>query len=153
MSRTVALNAIGFVSSPVKGQTDSRWGSVVACITLEPEFAGALTGLDSFSHALVLTYLHQAQFDAAKHLRRRPQGREDMPEVGILSQRAKNRPNPIGVTAVEIVKVGEDCLEVKGLDAIDGTPVLDIKPYFPQYDRVPSPTVPAWVDELMKNYF
>ncbi len=76
-----------------------------------------------------------------------------MPEVGILSQRAKDRPNPIGVTAVEIVKVVEDCLEVKGLDAIDGTPVLDIKPYFPQYDRVASPAVPAWVDELMKDYF
>ena len=153
MSQMVALNAIGFVSSPVKGQTDSGWGSVVARIALAPEYAGALTRLESFSHALVLTYLHQAHFDAAKHLRRRPQGRDDMPEVGILSQGAKNRPNPIGVTAVAIVKVGQDCLEVKGLDAIDGTPVLDIKPYFPQYDRVTSPAVPAWVDELMKDYF
>ena len=153
MGRTVELRAIGSVSSPVGDRTDSGWGDVVARITLEPEYAGALTGLDSFSHALVLTYLHQARFDPAKHLRRRPQGREDMPEVGILSQRAKNRPNPIGVTAVEIVGVGEDFLDVKGLDAIDGTPVLDVKPYFPQYDRVPSPSVPAWVDELMKDYF
>lgn len=153
MSQNIEVRPIGFVSSPVKDRTDTGWGSVVARVTLKREYAGALKGLESFSHALVLTYLHQARFDPAKHLRRRPQGRDDMPEVGILSQRAKNRPNPIGVTAVEILKVGEDCLEVKGLDAIDGTPVIDIKPYFPQYDRVPSPTVPAWVDELMRDYF
>jgi len=153
MSQTIALNPIGIVISPVKDRTDTGWGSVVASIALKPEYAGALTGLESFSHVLVLTYLHQAHFDTAKHLRRRPQGRDDMPEVGILSQRAKNRPNPIGVTAVEIVKVGEDRLEVKGLDAIDGTPVLDIKPYFPKYDRVRSAVVPAWVNELMKDYF
>ena len=76
-----------------------------------------------------------------------------MPKVGIFAQRAKNRPNPIGVTAVEIVSVGENCIEVKGLDAIDGTPVLDIKPYYPTYDQVASPVVPDWVNELMKDYF
>jgi len=76
-----------------------------------------------------------------------------MPEVGILSQRAKNRPNPIGVTAVEIVHVEADVLEVRGLDAIDGTPVLDIKPYYPVYDRIAGAAVPEWVDELMKGYF
>ncbi len=89
-------------------------------LTLSPEYAGGLTGLASFSHAIILTYLHQARFDRAKHLKRRPQGRDDMPEVGILSQRAKNRPNPIGVTAVEVVTVGEDYVDVKGLDAIEG---------------------------------
>ena len=76
-----------------------------------------------------------------------------MPKVGILSQRAKNKPNPIGVTAVRIVGVGADDLEVQGLDAINGTPVLDIKPYYPHYDRIDTPKVPEWVDRLMVGYF
>lgn len=153
MSETIELVPIGFVSSPVTERTDSGWGDVVARIVLEPQYAGALAGLESFSHALAITYLHQARFVPAEHLRRRPRGREDMPELGILAQRAKNRPNPIGVTAVEIVGVSERHLDVRGLDAIDGTPVLDVKPYVPQYDRVAAPRVPGWVDELMKGYF
>lgn len=76
-----------------------------------------------------------------------------MPIVGIFSQRAKDRPNPIGVTAVKIVDVGDDYLEVRGLDAIDTTPVLDIKPYYPEYDRIKNPTTPNWVKRLMKGYF
>ncbi len=76
-----------------------------------------------------------------------------MPKVGILSQRAKNRPNPIGITSVKIIGVGHDHLEIQGLDAINGTPVLDIKPYYPQFDRVDSPRVPEWVNRLMESYF
>jgi len=89
------------VSSPVKERTDFGWGEVVARIDLEPEYWGALTGLESFSHAIVVTYLHQARFDPARHLKRRPRGRRDLPELGILAQRAKNRPNPIGGSQVE----------------------------------------------------
>lgn len=76
-----------------------------------------------------------------------------MPEVGIFAQRAKDRPNPIGITAVQIVEVLPDCLVVRGLDAIDGTPVLDIKPYVPAYDRVAEAKVPEWADRLMDGYF
>ena len=75
MSQTIELKPIGSVSSPVTEQTDTGWGDIVARVTLAPEYAGGLTGLTSFSHALILTYLHQARFDRAKHLKRRPQGR------------------------------------------------------------------------------
>jgi len=153
MALAITLSSIGAVCSPVTERTDMDWGDVAARVELRAEYAGALTGLDGFSHALVVTYLHQAHFDAGEHLMRRPRGRDDLPQVGILSQRAKNRPNPIGITAVEILKVGETSLEVRGLDAIDGTPVLDIKPYFPAYDRVEKPRVPSWVEELMEGYF
>ena len=149
----ISLSPIGFVSSPVSQRVDEGWGNVVSRISLEPAYFGGLVGLEAFSHAIVVTYLHQAFFELSRHLRRRPQGRHDMPEVGIFSQRAKDRPNPIGVTAVAIVAVADTYLEVTGLDAIDGTPVLDIKPYFPHYDRIDSPRVPEWVDELMKGYF
>ena len=153
MGEQITLRAIGVVSSPVKEKKDSGWDGVVSEVRIDAEYSGALSGLESFSHALIVTYLHQAKFESSRHLKRRPQGREDMPEVGILSQRAKNRPNSIGVTAVEIVRVADDVLVVKGLDAIDGTPVLDIKPYFPAYDRVESPCVPRWVERLMQGYF
>jgi tRNA-Thr(GGU) m(6)t(6)A37 methyltransferase TsaA len=115
-------------------------------------YAHGLTGLDAFSHILVVFYMHRYTFDANSDLVRRPQGRPDMPEVGIFAQRAKHRPNPIGVTAVELVSVEGNVVTVRGLDAIDGTPVLDVKPYFPAFDRREADT-PSWVDELMKNYF
>ena len=149
----ITLRSIGTVSSPVAERTDRDWGAVRSRIILDPEFAGGLLGLESFSHAIVVTYLHQARYESEKHLRRRPRNLESMPLVGILAQRAKNRPNPIGVTAVEVFVVSHDYLEVRGLDAIDGTPVLDIKPYYPHFDRIGAPRVPEWVDRLMDGYF
>jgi tRNA-Thr(GGU) m(6)t(6)A37 methyltransferase TsaA len=149
----IKLKPIGFVSSPIIERMDENWGEIKSKIILNPEYAGALTGLDGFSHAIIVTYLHQAQYEKEKHLQRRPRNLETMPKVGILSQRAKNRPNPIGITAVKIIDVGDDYLEVKGLDAINGTPILDIKPYYPDYDKIDNPKVPEWVDRLMKKYF
>ena len=76
-----------------------------------------------------------------------------MPELGIFAQRAKHRPNPIGVTAVRLLGVDGNVLRVRGLDAIDGTPVLDIKPYFPRFDAPGDACVPEWVERLMAEYF
>lgn len=76
-----------------------------------------------------------------------------MPEVGIFAQRAKDRPNPLGITAVSIVRVESGVLVVRGLDAINGTPVVDVKPYYPAYDRVMNAAVPEWVNRLMEGYF
>jgi len=151
--KEIRLKAIAFVASPVTEQTDQNWGKIISRILLQPEYIGALSGLENFSHALVITYLHQAKYEKSKHLQRRPRGLESMPVVGIFSQRAKDRPNPVGVTAVKIITVRDDYIEVQGLDAIDGTPILDIKPYYPQYDRVDLPKVPEWVDRLMEKYF
>ncbi len=153
MNRAITVNPIGYVASPVEDTVDEKWGSVVSKIVLLPEFAGGLDGLDQFSHVIVVTYLHKAKYEQARHLKRRPRGLEAMPLVGIFSQRAKDRPNPIGITVVKLIRVGADYLEVQGLDAVDETPVLDIKPYYPQYDRIENPHTPKWVDELMKGYF
>ena len=145
--------AIGVVRSPVTEPVDEGWGSVVSEVHVNEEYAAGLRGLEDFSHAVVVVYLHKAEFDPEAHLRRRPQGREDMPRVGIFAQRARHRPNPIGITAVEMVRVEGNVLKVRGLDAIDGTPVLDVRPYFPAYDRVDDASVPDWVDRLMEGYF
>ena len=97
--------------------------------------------------------MHAATFDAEADLVRRPRGRDDMPEAGIFAQRAKHRPNPIGVTAVRVVARDGTVLRVQGLDAIDGTPVIDIKPYVPAFDRVDGAAAPEWLERLMRGYF
>ena len=146
------LERIGVVRSPVTEGVDTGWGSVTSEVVLDEGYARGLTGLDACSHILVVFYMHRYTFDADSDLVRRPQGRPDMPEVGIFAQRAKHRPNPIGVTAVELVSVESNVVTVRGLDAINGTPVLDIKPYVPAFDRREADT-PGWVAELMKDYF
>ena len=149
----IKLEPIGYLLSSVTEQMDENWGEIKSKIILNSEYAGALLGLENFSHAIIVTYLHQAKYEKEKHLQRRPRNLATMPKVGIFSQRAKDRPNRIGITAVEIISVGNDYLEIKGLDAINGTPILDIKPYYPHYDKMDSAKVPEWIDRLMKNYF
>ena len=148
----LTVRPIGTVKNHVTVRKDTAWGKDVSCVILDKAYIGGLKGLEDFSHAIIVFLLDQARFDPEKHLQRRPQNREDMPVTGIFAQRGKDRPNRIGITAVEIVSVTEDCLSVRGLDAIDGTPVLDIKPYYPVYDRKEA-AVPEWVDRLMEHYF
>jgi len=147
------IRAIGTVRSPVEDPVDLDWGSVSSRIVLEAEYRPGLRGLDAFSHVVVVALLHGASFDPSKHLVRRPRGRADMPEVGIFAQRAKDRPNPIGISVVPLVSVEPDGITVRGLDAIEGTPVLDLKPHFPAFDAPPDAIVPGWVAELMRGYF
>ncbi|MCW4013021.1 MAG: tRNA (N6-threonylcarbamoyladenosine(37)-N6)-methyltransferase TrmO [Candidatus Bathyarchaeota archaeon] len=143
---------IGTVKSPVTEAVDMNWGEVISEIVLESEYAPGLLGLEDFSHLMVLTFLHEAEYNPEKHLRRHPQERQDMPLLGIFAQRARHRPNRIGVTAVEIVEVTENSVRVRALDAIDGTPVIDIKPYVPVYDKKDA-TIPEWMEKMMKGYF
>ena len=147
------LRAIGEVRSPVRDPVDEGWGTIESQIVLEPELRAGLRGLGDFSHVLVVALLHGARFEAERHLVRRPRGLADMPELGIFAQRSKDRPNPIGITVCPIVRVNDDGLTVTGLDAIDGTPILDLKPYFPAFDTAPNARVPEWVDRLMAGYF
>ncbi len=149
---TIAIKPIGYVRNAVEIKKDAAWGGDVSTIVLNDEYAGGLMGLEGFSHAIILFYLDQAHYDRAEHLQRHPRERTDMPLVGIFAQRTKDRPNQLGTTAVEILSVSESSFTVRGLDAIDGTPVVDIKPYYPAFDRR-SATVPEWVDRLMEQYF
>jgi tRNA-Thr(GGU) m(6)t(6)A37 methyltransferase TsaA len=147
------LDPIATVRSPIVDGVDENWGAVVAEIHLTETLADGLRGIEAFSHVIIVFLMHQSSFDPTAHLVRRPRGRADMPPVGIFAQRAKHRPNPIGITAVELVGVTGAILRVRGLDAIDGTPVLDIKPYVPAFDRVADAGVPAWIEHLMQGYF
>ena len=91
--------------------------------------------------------------DPARDLRRRPHGRADMPLLGIFAQRARHRPNPIGMTAARLLQVEGNVGRVQGLDAIDGTPVLDLKPSAPVFDQPLEPVMPEWFERLMEGYF
>lgn len=148
----IIFHPIGYVRNDVHSKKDTAWGADISTIELMEEYHLGLSGLEDFSHALILTYLDKAHYCREKHLQRRPQGRHDMPIVGIFSQRTKDRPNQIGVSTVRVLSVSDTSIQVKGLDAIDGTPVLDVKPYFPVFDKRDAQT-PEWVDILMEKYF
>ena len=118
-------------------------------VNIPGSFAGGLQGIEQLSHIIVIFVMHQSTFESVSDLVRRPRGLSEMPQIGIFAQRARHRLNPIGITAVRLIRVEGRVLRVRGLDAIDGTLVLDIKPYFPVYDHVPGAVVPEWVERLM----
>ncbi|MCL2253451.1 MAG: tRNA (N6-threonylcarbamoyladenosine(37)-N6)-methyltransferase TrmO [Lachnospiraceae bacterium] len=147
------FEAIGTVKSNATEKVDHNWGDIVSEIIIKEELQIGLKGLEDFSHVIIIYHLSEASFIKEKHLTRKPQGRDDMPTVGIFSQRAKDRPNAIGVTSVKLLSIEQNIVKVQGLDAINGTPILDIKPYYPQYDMKENATVPEWVNVLMADYF
>jgi len=153
MTESISLRPIGYARNGRTSTDDFGWGTVESRLELEPRFADGLTGLDQFSHLVVVFHMHRDPDGEALTLLRRPRGREDMPLLGVFAQRGRLRPNPIGITTVEIVRVEPGAVVVRGLDAIDGTPLLDLKPYAPVFDRRDTARVPEWLDRLMVGYF
>ena len=112
-------------------------------IVLDPKLVQALDGLVGFSHVFVLFWLHEISPEKRETLKVHPRGRTDLPLVGVFAARTNLRPNPIGLTLCELVKVDGNVLTVRGLDAYDGTPVLDLKP-FDTWDCAPDARMPEW---------
>ena len=135
--------------------TDDDWGSVHSVIRLDAErfTADALLALDSFSHVEVVFRFHRVPPHKVETAARHPRGNPDWPRAGIFAQRGKNRPNRIGVSRCRLLKVEGLDVHVAGLDAVDGTPVLDIKPYLRQFGPREEVVQPEWVDELMRHYY
>jgi tRNA (Thr-GGU) A37 N-methylase len=134
---------------------DDDWDHETATIRLDPTEveAGATDGLAEFSHVEVVFCFDRVDEAAVCRGTRHPRGREDWPSVGILAQRAKDRPNRIGVTVCRLVAVRPYAIEVTGLDAVDGTPVLDVKPYLSEFAARGTIRQPAWSTELMDGYW
>src|SRR5580704_10726445 len=149
------MTPIGHVVGGRSEAIDDRWGSVEAAIDLDAALLGpdATAGLAAFSHIEVVFVFDRVADDEITRGARHPRGRADWPAVGILAQRAKNRPNRIGVTVCELLGVDDGVLRVKGLDAVAGTPVLDVKPYMPAFGPRGTVRQPGWVDELMGDYW
>ena len=153
-AETITIRPLGFVRSPRQDVRDDDWGDVIARIELFPEFTPeSLHGLEEFSHAEVLYYFDRVAADSVVHGARHPRGNTDWPQVGIFAQRAKDRPNRIGSTIVEILARADRALIVRGLDAVDGTPVLDVKPVMVEFLPRTKVRQPAWSHELMAAYW
>jgi tRNA-Thr(GGU) m(6)t(6)A37 methyltransferase TsaA len=149
------LIPIGTVVSTRTAPEDDDWDAVAAHIALDPaQFtADALAGLDAFSHIDVIYGFHKVPTEKIVAGSRHPRGRADWPKVGIFAQRAKDRPNRLGLTTCRLQRVNGLQISVVGLDAIDGTPVFDIKPCMREFLPRGDVRQPAWATELMRNYW
>jgi tRNA (adenine37-N6)-methyltransferase len=152
MSFTV--EPIGWVTSTRRQAIDDDWSGVEATITLADGYGDeSLQGLEAFSHVEVIFVFDQVDPVTVTTGARRPRGNPDWPAVGIFAQRGKNRPNRLGLSTCELIAVKGAVAQVRGLDAIDGTPVLDIKPYMVEFAPRQPVRQPAWSHELMANYY
>lgn len=143
----MTLKAIGIIRNEVKRKPESgySWQEIVSEIVVDSSLTEALDALEEFSHIIVLYWMHQVATTTQLPCKIHPRGNSELPLVGRFATRSPNRPNPIGKTTVKLLERQGNILKVKGLDAIDNTPVVDIKPYIPGYDSVADARVPPWV--------
>lgn len=148
------LQPIGTVRAGRTTPEDDHWGGSTATIELAERFtAESLAGLDAFSHVEVIYVFDQVTPDMIVSSARHPRGNREWPKVGIFAQRGKNRPNRLGVSVARIVRVEGRTLTVAELDAIDGTPVVDLKPVIREFLPRGDLRQPAWATELMADYW
>lgn len=148
------LRPVGRVHAARVEAEDDDWGGSEACIELAPAFTpDALRGLDAFSHVEIIYLFDRVAPERVVHGARRPRNNPDWPEVGIFAQRGKNRPNRIGATICRLLRLDGTRLWVAELDAIDGTPVLDIKPIMQAFLPRGELRQPEWSTELMADYW
>ena len=149
------MKPVGVVHSTRTKTEDDNWDREQVFIQLDSEqfSADALEGLQDFSHVEVLFYMNQVDPAKIEKSARHPRNNLAWPKVGIFAQRGKNRPNQIGTTICRILKVEGLELYLEGLDAIDGSPVLDIKPWVKEFEPRGSVFQPAWISELMTKYW
>lgn len=151
----IAMEPIGFVRGGRVEATKDGWGSNRSRVELRADRfdASALQGLEAHSHVEILFYFHVGADEPTEHGARRPRGRADWPAVGIFAQHGRMRPNRIGVSICKILSVAGVAIHVEGLDAVDGTPVLDIKPVWNGYLPRGPVREPPWATELMAGYW
>ncbi|HWI49285.1 MAG TPA: SAM-dependent methyltransferase [Rummeliibacillus sp.] len=148
------ISPIAFVSNSRIDIEDDQWGSIISIIELEENInIAAIKGINEFSHLEIIFYFNKVSDDKIQYEARHPRNNTEYPEVGIFAQRGKNRPNKLGVTIVELLQVKENQILVKGLDAIDGTPIIDIKPVMKEFLPKGEVIQPNWSISLMERYW
>lgn len=141
----ITLTSIGYIKNNIKEPRFGSFSDEVSEIILDEKFTEALNGIDDYSHVIIVYWMDKVKDRVITH---RPQGNPNVPVVGIFSCRCPQRPNPIGITTVKLIERKENRIKVKGLDILDGTPIIDIKPYWPKYDKVEDGKIPDWVNRL-----
>ena len=150
----IIIEPVGYVACSRADAVDDAWDRETSSIRLTERFdAQALLGLDEFSHVEILYCFHGVDPAGVVTGARHPRGNKHWPLAGIFAQRAKNRPNRLGSTACRLLRVEGTQLHVAGLDAIDGTPVLDIKPVMSEFLPRGNVVQPKWSSELMTGYW
>lgn len=146
----MTLKPIGIVRNGIKQAPGAgyEWEKVVSDIVVDSDLSEALENLEEFSHIIVLYWMHQAAAGGQVPMKVHPKGKKELPLVGLFVSRSPHRPNPVGKATVRLLQRRGSILKVQGLDAIDGTPVIDIKPYIPGYDSVTDAKVPSWINKL-----
>ena len=139
----IKLKAIGTVKNDIKEPTHEDSDDVISGIIIDSSLTEALDNLDEFSHIIVLYWIHRSRRPAPMKVH--PRGNKERALTGVLATRSPSRPNPIGKATVRLLERKGNILKVRGLDAIDETPVLDIKPYIPGYDSVDNARAPSWM--------
>jgi len=149
-SSVARIEVIGRVRNELKEKpaADYDWGKLVSEIVINPGLTEALEGLDGFSHIMVFWLMHKLDDAGRITLKVHPKGHRDLPLVGLFNTRSPYRPTPLGKATVRLLGIKDNTLKVKGLDALDGAPIIDIKPYIPGYDSVENASVPFWVKRL-----
>ena len=154
MTDTWTVRAIARVRSSRQEIVDDDWDREQVTIELLPPFGpDAVQGLDAFSHIDVVYLFDRVDPERVHAGARHPRGNVDWPEVGVFAQRVKDRPNRLGLSTVELLGVDGTSLRVRGLDAVDGTPVIDIKPHMEEFGPRTPVREPSWARELMAGYW
>ncbi|PEZ01062.1 tRNA (N6-threonylcarbamoyladenosine(37)-N6)-methyltransferase TrmO [Bacillus sp. AFS018417] len=149
-----SLQPIAFVHNERINIEDDLWGEIESIIELiEPYTEESLQGIEQFSHIEVIFYFDRVTDANIQYTARHPRNNEQYPKIGIFAQRGKNRPNKLGATIVKVVRREGKRLVVQGLDAIDGTPILDMKPVMKEFLPREEIKQPNWATDLMKNYW
>jgi tRNA-Thr(GGU) m(6)t(6)A37 methyltransferase TsaA len=149
----INITPIAFVHNMRTEPVDGNWGPIISEIVLADDIpAEALDGIGNFSHLEIIYQFNKAVANDIPFARH-PRGNKAWPRMGIFAQRNKDRPNAIGLATVELLERKERSLVVRLLDAIDGTPVLDIKPVFREFMPQGAIRQPEWVSELLKDYW
>jgi len=145
----VGLKPIGIVRNGVREPRMEGWEGLLSDIIIRKNLTDALDGIEGYSHVIVLFHLHKVPDEQRGRTQCHPRGDPRYPLQGVFATRTQNRPNPVGISVVKLVKRRRNVLRVRGLDAINATPVLDIKPYIPNYDVPPDARVPDWVSQAL----
>ncbi len=150
----ISLSPIATVRCERTVHEDDHWGKVMSTITLLPDIPeDSLDGIETFSHLEIVFHMNQIKAEEVIWGARHPRNNPAWPKVGIFAHRARLRPNQIGLSIARLVKREGRVLTVQGLDALDGTPVLDIKPVFREFLPREEIRQPGWVSELAKEYY
>lgn len=148
------IEPIAYVRNNRKKTEDDFWGDVISEIVISEKISEeSIKGIEEFSHLEIIFYFHLADLAKITISATHPRENKKFPKVGIFAQRKKARPNLLGSTIVRLIKAEGNKLTVSGLDAVDGTPVIDIKPVINEFIPKEKIKQPEWVTELMKNYW